>query len=485
MSDGTHTATDTPGGPAATEHFDVVIIGTGSGNSILTPDFDGLKVAIIEKGVFGGTCLNRGCIPTKMFVYAADVAQHVQHAATYGIDAQINGVRWPDIVDRIFNRIDPIPPAGKSYRESNPNVTVFTASAGFVGPRTLEITSAGGESRRITGEHIVIAAGARPMIPDIRGLDTVDYHTSDTIMRLRELPKRLIILGGGYIATEMAHVFGSLGTEVIMVNRSARMLAREDEAVSARFTEIYSRRFECHMNARVDSVQQDGEKITVTLHSENRMWDVTGDALLVAVGRVPNSDTLNVAAAGIDVDGLGYVVTDDNLRTNVAHVWALGDVTNSNQLKHVANAEARAVAHNIINPASLRTANLWPIPHAVFADPQVASVGATEQELRRAGKRHVTAVQQYGDVAYGWAMEDTEHFCKLIADPDTHLLLGAHIIGPQSSVLIQQLIQGMKFGQTVEEMATGQLYIHPSLSEVVENALLKFLSPGDQPARLD
>ena len=458
--------------------FDVIIIGTGSGNSILTPEFDNKRVAIIEKDIFGGTCLNRGCIPTKMFVYAADVASNVRHSSTYGVDAEITGVRWPDIVNRIFGRIDPIPPNGKAYRESLPNVTVFTGEGTFTGPKQIEITDANGGTTTISGSTIVIAAGAKAMVPDYKGIDEVAFHTSDTIMRLPELPKTMIVFGGGYIATEMAHVFGSLGTKVIMVNRSARMLSREDESVSERFTEIYKQRFECYMSARVDDVTQavgdDGEpgEISVELHCDGEMHTITADVLLVAVGREPNTQPLQLEAAGIAVDPDGYVVTDLEMRTNVPGVWALGDVTNENQLKHTANAEARAVAHNIIHPDDLRTADLWPIPHAVFADPQVASVGITEQALRHAGRKYVTAIQQYGDVAYGWAMEDTDHFCKLIADPDTRLLLGAHIIGPQSSILIQQLIQGMKFGQTVDEMARGMLYIHPSLTEVVENALL-------------
>ena len=458
----------------AEDVFDVVLIGTGSGNSILTPEYDSLRVAIIERDVFGGTCLNRGCIPTKMFVYAADVAEQIRHASTYGVDASIDGIRWPDIVQRIFGRIDPIPPNGLAYRQGAKNVTVFEGNAKFVGRRQLEVAMNGGGTRRITGKHIVIAAGGRPLIPDLPGIDEVSYHTSDTIMRLPALPKRLVVLGGGYIASEMAHVFGALGSEVVMINRSARLLAREDETVSAKFTDIYRQRFECHMSVRVEQVSEADGSITVRLHENGEHVDISGDALLVAIGRIPNSDELCVEASGIAINGDGYIVTDDQLRTNVEGVWALGDISNDNQLKHVANAEARTVAHNVVHPENLRTTDLWPVPHAVFAAPQVAAVGATEQELRHLGLRHVTAVPQYGDVAYGWAMEDTQHFCKLIADPDTRRLLGAHIMGPQSSILIQQLIQGMKFGQTVDEMARGQLWIHPSLTEVVENALLQF-----------
>ena len=162
--------------------FDVIIIGTGSGNSILTPDFEHKRVAIVEKDIFGGTCLNRGCIPTKMFVYAADVASHIRHSSVYGIDSQINGIRWPDIVDRIFGRIDPIPPSGKAYRESTANTTVFTAEGRFVGAKVIETKGPDGAVRQITADTIVIAAGSQPYIPDIAGLDGIEYHTSDTIM---------------------------------------------------------------------------------------------------------------------------------------------------------------------------------------------------------------------------------------------------------------------------------------------------------------
>ncbi|MEO7397283.1 MAG: mycothione reductase [Ilumatobacteraceae bacterium] len=455
--------------------FDVILIGTGSGNSIFTPDFENRRIAIIEKDLFGGTCLNRGCIPTKMFVYAADVATSVRHASTYGVDASVDNVRWPDIVKRIFGRIDPIPPDGKAYREMASNTTVFTGEARFIGPKEIEVALADGSRQHLTGATIVIAAGGHPYIPDVKGLDDVMFHTSDTVMRVPALPARLIILGGGYIASEMAHVFASLGSKVIIVNRSNRLLTREDEAVSKRFTELYVDRYECHMNARVDAVRQAGGpagEIVVELHSEERMWDIAGDALMVAVGRQPSTAALNLMAAGVAVDVDGYITTDPYMRTNVDGIWALGDITNRNQLKHTANAEARAVAHNIIHLDDQRIADLWPIPHAVFADPQVASVGCTEQELRTAGRTYITATQDYSGVAYGWAMEDTKHFCKVIADPETRLLLGAHIIGPQASILIQQLIQGMKFGQTIDEMAKGQLYIHPALTEVVENALL-------------
>jgi mycothione reductase len=194
--------------------------------------------------------------------------------------------------------------------------------------------------------------------------------------------------------------------------------------------------------------------------------------LLVATGRVPNSDELGVAATGVDVDALGFVITDEYLRTSATGVWALGDICNPAMLKHAANEDARVIAHNVVSPGDLRAVDRRFLPHAVFGHPQVASVGATERELSAADVPITVSLKPYGSSAYGWAMEDTESLCKLIAHRDTRQLLGAHIVGPQASTLLQQLIQGMQFGLTVDQMARGQYYIHPAPTEVVEQALL-------------
>ncbi len=452
------------------EQFDVIIIGTGSGNSLLTPDYDRLKVALIERDVFGGTCLNRGCIPTKMFVYPADIARQASTASKLGIDISFDRARWTDIRDRVFGRIDPIPPAGKHYRQQAANITVFDGEAHFVGPRLVEVNG-----QLLNGGDVIIATGARPMIPAIDGLAEIGYHTSDSIMRIDALPARLVILGGGFIAAEFAHVFGAFGTKVSLIARGSRLLSHEDEEIGAAFTTAAQARFDVHLSTRVRQVSQapNGE-ITLKVEHRGETTTLIGDALLVATGRVPNNDVLNVAAAGVEVDDAGYVVTDQYLRTTAPGIWALGDASNHHQLKHVANAEARIVAHNVVRADALRAAHLGPIPHAVFTDPQIGAVGATEQELRAAGRDYVTAVQHYGDIAYGWAMEDTTNFCKLIADPHTRLLLGAHVIGQHAATLVQQLIQGMNHGLTVDQMAREQLYIHPAMPELIENALLQF-----------
>lgn len=461
------TSPETPG------KFDVIIVGAGSGNTILTPDFDDLKVAIVERSDFGGTCLNRGCIPTKMFAYTADVAHSTREARRLGLEAEVE-VRWNDVVDRVFGRIDPIALGGLKYRESQESVAVFEGSARFVDHNLIAVDNADAETEYLTAPTVVLATGSSPTTPSIPGLQDVDFHTSDTILRVTTPPRRLLVLGGGFIAMEMAHVFDALGSQVTVVEALDRLLMREDEAVSELFTRLSSNRYECHLSARVDRVRQapNGE-ISMEVTVEGSSFTLLGDALLVATGRVPNSASLELANAGVSIDARGYVITDDHMRTTRAGIWALGDVTNPLQLKHTANAEARVVAHNITHPESLKKIDLWPVPHAVFGAPQVAAVGATEQELRTDGVDYVAAVQHYADVAYGWAMEDEAHFCKLLADRQSRQLLGAHIIGPSSSILIQQLVLGMKFGLTVDEMASGMLYVHPALTEVVENALLQ------------
>ena len=448
------------------KRFDLIIIGAGSGNSVIGPEHDGWDIAIVERGLFGGTCLNVGCIPSKMFVFAAEVAELARRGPELGVDTRFEGADWPAIRDRVFDRIDPIATGGEDYRRSLDNVTVFADDARFVGPKELRV---GDET--ITADTIVLAAGARPNVPAIPGIETVGFDTSDTIMRIDALPERLIVLGGGYIAAELGAVFGSLGSEVTYVLRGDTMLREQDEEISTRMTRIYRRRFTTHVDADFEGLGRgaDGD-IELRLRSGEVL---RADRLLVATGRTPNGEQLGVTTTGVALDDRGYVVTDSYGRTNVDGVWALGDISNPVQLKHVANHEAKIVAHNIANPDDLRQMNHDLIPAAVFAHPQIGTVGLTEQQCRERGLDYTAHVQLYASAAAGWAMEDTESVCKLIMDNATRQLLGAHIMGPQAPTLVQQLIQGMVFGLTVDQMATGQYYIHPAMPEVIEQALLE------------
>ncbi len=455
------------------ETYDIAIIGTGSGNSVLDDRYARKRVALCEQGTFGGTCLNVGCIPTKMFVYAADVAATIRGAARYGIDARLDGVRWNDVVSRVFGRIDPIAVGGEEYRRSAANIDVYTRHTRF-GPvqpdgRYLLRTDTGEE---FAADQVVIAAGSRPVIPSAIAASGVGYHTSDTIMRISALPEHLVIVGSGFVAAEFAHVFSALGVRVTLVIRSGCLLRHCDDTICERFTRIAAAKWDLRTHRNVVGGTNNGSGVALELDDGSTL---NADLLLVATGRVSNADLLDAGRAGIDVKD-GRVVVDEYQRTSARGVFALGDVSSPYQLKHVANHEARVVQRNLLcdwdDTAAMVMTDHRYVPAAVFTDPQLAIVGLTENEAVAAGFDVAVAIQDYGDVAYGWAMEDTTGIVKLIADRATGRLLGAHIMGHQASSIIQPLIQAMSFGLTAHEVARGQYWIHPALPEVVENALL-------------
>ena len=454
------------------EKFDLVIVGAGSGNMIPAPEMDTWRLAIVEPDKFGGTCLNRGCIPSKMLLYGAEVAEMARHGARLGVHHTLERVDWQRLVGRVWEKIDPIAEAGAQYRRSQPHVTVYDTPARFVGPHVLET---GGH--HITADRIVLGAGSRPVVPDIPGLESIPYHTSDTIMRLETQPRSLLIVGGGYIGAEMAHFFGSLGTHVTLTDHGGALIKRQDDDVAQAFTRIYERRFDVLLHTRVRGVSPKNGGVTVQVDVAGIPRTVTVDTVLFASGRRPNSDRLNVAAAGIEVDARGRVLTDTGMETSVPGIFAFGDLASRHPLKHIANAEARAIARHLLGADKLPV-DYDGVPNAVFSAPQVASVGLTERDAAQQGRPYMTARRQYADTAYGWAMEDTDSFVKLLADPDSRLLLGAHLMGPHASLLIQPLVQGMKYGQTIDDMART-IYIHPALTEVVEQALLEFPHRSD------
>ena len=446
-------------------HFSLAIIGSGSGNVLVPDDDAGGRVALIESGPFGGTCLNRGCIPSKILVHTADVAVQARTAAEFGVDAAVTGVSWPSIRDRTFSKIDRISAAGRRARADAAHVTLFEGRARFAGPSELVID----ETTSITADRVVIATGARPVIPPVIADARVEFWTSDTIMRIDELPASIVIVGGGSVAAEFAHIFSGLGVEVRIVSLSPTLLESLDTDVSAAFTALARERWDVRLSATIIGVRNAGGGVEVELDDGST---VAGELLLVAAGRQPNTDDLGLDRAGVKVRDDGRVLVDDYGRTTADGIWSIGDASSPFQLKHVANAEARTVAHNLAHPDDLRPLRHAWVPAAVFTDPEIASVGARRQDLE--GRRpYVESTMPYHGTAFGWALRDTSGFCRLYADPATGTLLGAHILGFQAALLIQPLIQGMSTGQSVASMARGQYWIHPALTEVVENALLK------------
>ncbi|MFI5044287.1 MAG: mycothione reductase [Acidimicrobiales bacterium] len=463
--------------------LDLLIIGSGSGNSILTPEYEGLRVGMVERWTWGGTCLNRGCIPSKMLVLPADRVVEAEESAQIGIDLGLVGVDWPAIRDRIFGRIDPIAESGRKYRVGQDHVEVFEGDARFTGPKSVRVNG-----DEISAERFVLAAGARPTIPDIPGLADTPYETSDTVMRIDALPERVVIIGGGFIAAELGHVFSGLGSHVSIVHRGHQMLRHEDVDISQRFTEEFARRVDVHLDANVTRVDHRDGEFTVEIRCPHdcdlKVEPESGglvtetlraDLLLVTTGRTSNARELGVEAAGVRLDDNGYVITDDYLRTTAPDIWALGDIRNPLQLKHLANAEARVMSHNLLHPYDLRMVDERVVPHAVFSHPQVGSVGVREVDVQASGAPYVVGRYDYAGTAYGWALDDVTSFAKVIVDPQSLQLLGGHVIGPQAATLLQQLVQAMAFEIPVDRLARGQLWTHPGLAEVLENALLDAL----------
>jgi mycothione reductase len=454
--------------------FDLCVIGSGSGNTIITKRLADWRCAIVDgQKWFGGTCLNAGCIPTKMFVYPADIAEAARHAGALGLE--VGGVRvdWDAIRDRIFSRIDPIAESGEEYRAGQDNVALFRERARFVGPRTLQIGT-----ERITADRFVIAAGSRPRIPDVPGLDDAALadrvHTSDDIMRLPSLPKSLIIVGGGFIAAEFAHIFASYGTQVTVLHRGSRLLRTADADVSDRFTNLLSKRIVLRLGQHLAAVEGTEYGLEVgTIDDDGVEYSFAAEHLLLATGRIPNGDTLDLHRTGVEVDEeTGLVRVDEFQRTTADGIFALGDVSSPWQLKHVANHEARVVQHNLVHPHDPVASDHRFVPRAVFSGPQVAWVGLTEAECAEQGIDYAVGTRDYADVAYGWAMEDEGHFAKVLVERRTGRLLGGHIIGPDASILIQPVIQALSFDLSAAELTRGQYWIHPALTEVVENAVL-------------
>ena len=459
--------------PREIQDFDIIIVGTGSGNTIPAPINDEKTIAIVEKGVFGGTCINVGCIPTKMFVHTADVARSFRTAGKLSLTGSLEHVDWKGIQQRVFgDRIDPIAEGGTAYRagDETPNITLFHGeAASFVAPRTLRIGD-GADAPVIRGKDVVLATGTRPWIHPVLVGSGVRYRTNEDIMRLDTQPESLIILGGGIVAVEFAAIFDALGTKVTVVNRSERLLRKLDAEISEAFTEQAREQWDTHLGVEPRSAREtDNGQVELTLDDGTVL---VADEILAAQGRISNADTLALEAAGVEKKENGKIKVDEFGRTTAEGVWALGDASNDFDLKHVANQEAKIVQHNLAHPENLRANDYHAVPSGVFTHPQIAVVGMTEADAQATGRELTVKVQRYADVAYGWAMEDTTGFCKVIADRKTGEILGAHIMGPEASTLIQSVVTAMAFGIDARRFATEQYWPHPALTELVENALL-------------
>lgn len=446
------------------EKFDLIVIGSGSGLDVANAAAQGgMKVAVIEKDRMGGTCLNRGCIPSKLLIHSADVMETIRTAGTFGIEVSGVKVDFEKIVRRTNGIIDPDSEGIRKAFESIDNPMLFHAECKFVGKK--EIAVAG---KTITADKILIASGTRPGIPKIDGLEGSGFITSDEALRLEKQPKVLTIIGGGYIACELGHFFGALDTKVNIVQRRDVLLVDEDEEVAKRFTEVFARKHSVYTGyAPTSVVKKNGNFVVSARNKQGKEAKIESDQLLIATGRVPNSDTLDLEKTGVKTDKAGFVEVDEYLETNVKGIFALGDAIGRYLFKHSANHEAQ-YAYNNLARQKKAAVDYTAMPHAVFASPQVAGVGQTEQELREKGVHYEKAVYPYINTAMGEALEDRDGFVKLLVGHDRKIL-GCHIIGADASVLIHEVLVVMKMGGTVDHIA-NTVHIHPALSEVVARA---------------
>ncbi|AEH39416.1 dihydrolipoyl dehydrogenase [Halopiger xanaduensis] len=460
-----------------TTEFDFLVIGSGSGLDVASAAASrGLSVAVVEKGALGGTCLNRGCIPSKKLLYHAEVMETVEHADEFGIHADVTGVNFANIVREVNEDVSSSAESIHHGLRTSSQHTLLEGEGRFIDDRTIEIVDGHDAGKQARADTVLVAAGARPAIPPIDGIEDVDYITSRKALQLETPPDHLVIVGGGYIAAELAHFFGTFGSDVSIVGRRPQLLPTADEDVAAAFTERYADRFDVYTGYEAVAASQGDDEVTIEARAYPPAWDdadgrndvaVTGDTILVAAGRRPNSDRLNLEATGVETDERGFIETDAYLRTTADGIWSLGDIVGEYLLKHNANHEARTVVRNLFGD-ELEAVDYTAMPFAVFGSPEVAGVGAREQDLRDAVNEYATATHRYEDTARGKAMK-TEGFVKVLVEP-TGKILGCHIVGPEASNLIEEVVVAMKAGTGTVWDIRESVHIHPALSEVVDRA---------------
>jgi len=449
------------------KEYDIISIGTGSAMSIVTqalnenPDLD---IAVIENEKAGGICLTRGCIPSKMMLYPAEVVNQILEADRFGIDVDIESIDFREVMERMRDHINPQSKRiEKNLRESG-DIDFYQIDGEFIDEYTLKV----GEEK-IKGEKIILGTGSRPAIPPIDNLENFEYLTSKTLLDIEKLPESIIIIGGGYIAAEYGYFLAMMGSKVTIIGRNSQFVPSEEKEVSDVLEEKLSRYIDIYTGHEAKKVKEEkGKKWVLAEDRQGKKKRVKSEEILLATGRSSNSDILKPEKGGIQTDEKGWIKVNGQMRTSKENIWALGDATGKHMFKHVANYEAEIVYNNMFKERKMEV-DYHAVPHAIFTNPQVASVGMKEEEAR---KDHDILLGYYPfeDTAKGSAMKIEDYFVKVIVDSGDYRILGAHIVGPEASVLIQEIVNLMyTTNQTFLPIYHG-MHIHPSLSEVVERA---------------
>jgi dihydrolipoamide dehydrogenase len=450
----------------AVKKYDVVVIGAGDvGLGIAFNAVSaGLKTALIDKGKVGGTCINNGCVPSKTLIHTADRIMETAENKKFGILSGAVDVDFRAVMERMRSVVASGRNSIREAIEASENLAFINRECCFTDEHTLE---AGGEM--IRGKKLFIASGARPSLPRIKGLDTVQYLTNESMLQLVKKPDSIIFLGGGYIALEYAHFFSAMGTRVAIVDRNLTLLRFEEPEISDLLKKQIGKRAELHLGAEPIEVRRADNQVSVIIRDvgTGREKEILSEAVMVSAGRRSNADLLKPENAGVETDEANFIKVDEYLRTNKKHIWAVGDAIGRAMFTHAGDKEAELAWHNATQRKKTRMV-FESVPHAVYTWPQIASVGLTELQAR---KDHDVLVgrARYSDAVMGEAMLESEGFAKAIVEKGTGRILGFHIIGPHAAMLIQEVVNAV-INKGSAKSVTGCMHIFPALSNIVPEA---------------
>jgi dihydrolipoamide dehydrogenase len=448
--------------------YDLIVIGSGSAGSNVMhrATGKGWKVAFIESGHLGGSCINVGCIPSKALIQSARTMRQVQGADRFGVVVGAPKADWAAMTRRKDRIVARMRAGGYNGVAENKNVTLLEGKASFSGPQAVSVN---GET--INADKIVIATGARPLVPAIPGLDQIDYLTSTTVMELEQLPKSMIVIGGGLIALEFSQFFTRLGVEVTVLQRNVQLAPQLERDIAAEIGRILRREgINIITGAKVSAVGRDGDLFYAVDESSGEQVRFSAEKLLVATGRAPNSDELNIDKARVKVDERGFIKVDNNFKTSTEGIWAIGDVIGGPMFTHKAWHDGFLLANQMVDGKMINPQERL-IPFAVFTDPEIAGVGLGENQAREAG--YNIRVKNYPFAAHGRNIVDEklDGFIKLIFENERNRLVGAHMIGSEAGELIHELITAMRFGATAADLQE-LIHIHPTLAEAINSAAM-------------
>jgi pyruvate/2-oxoglutarate dehydrogenase complex dihydrolipoamide dehydrogenase (E3) component len=457
------------------EEFDAVLLGAGQANNPLSRSLAraGKRVALIEKGKIGGTCVNTGCTPTKAMAASARIAYLARRANEYGVHPGAVEVRLDEVRNRTRAIVEAFSSGSERQLEATEGLELIRGEGSFIGPHTVRVQLNGGGARELSGKVVVIDTGCRPARPDVPGLDSVPWLDSTGILGLSATPDRLLVLGGGYIGVEFAQMFRRFGSRVTLVQKGGQLLPREDPDMAEALAAILREDgVEIILDAEASKVAGSGGEIRLTVRVDGREREVTGSRLLVATGRTPNTDALNLQASGVAMDDRGFLPVDERLETNVPGVYALGDVNGGPAFTHVSHNDNQILRENLLHDAGRTTVGRL-IPFTVFTDPQFGRVGLTEREARKQGRSVRIAKLPMTKVARAVEIGEARGVLKAVVDARTDLILGCTALGIEGGEIMSMVQLAMMGGLTYQRLR-DDMFAHPTLARGLNNLFAHF-----------